>query len=183
MNNKVKTIQNILVGQGFKVAVDGEFGPETRRALSHWAVEKSGAVGGRVLDPRSCKELESCSIDLICKARKHLALCECLGIDAKVISGYRSYAQQDALYAQGRTAPGSVVTKARGGYSMHNFRVAYDVGIFDGEKYIEESPLYQVVGLLGEAVGLEWGGRWKFQDEPHFQIAGLPSLEILRAKH
>lgn len=93
------------------------------------------------------------------------------GIQIKVLSGLRSYAEQDALYAQGRTASGNVVTNARGGYSNHNFGIAFDVGVFEGNRYLTSSPKYKAVGALGMDLGLEWGGSWKsIVDEPHFQL-------------
>ena len=94
------------------------------------------------------------------------------GLEVKAISGLRSYAEQDALYAKGRTAPGSIVTKARGGYSNHNFGLAIDIGVFsaDGKTYHGSHALYNELGSLGESLGLEWGGRWKFRDEPHYQF-------------
>ncbi len=92
------------------------------------------------------------------------------GIEIEIISGTRTFPEQDALYAQGRTKPGKVVTNARAGYSNHNFGIAFDIGIFQDKKYIPESPLYKVVGALGLELGLEWGGNWtSIQDEPHFQ--------------
>ena len=93
------------------------------------------------------------------------------GITIKVISGLRTYDEQDDLYAQGRTKPGKIVTNARGGYSNHNFGVAFDIGVFEGSSYKDESPKYKAVGVLGMDLGLEWGGNWKtIQDEPHFQL-------------
>src|SRR6267143_4773191 len=68
-------------------------------------------------------------------------------------------------------SPGRVVTNARGGFSNHNFGIAFDVGVFEGANYLGESPKYQAVGALGMDLGLEWGGNWKtFLDEPHFQL-------------
>ncbi len=97
----------------------------------------------------------------------------------KIIGGMRTYAEQDALYAIGRTKPGSVVTKARGGYSNHNFGTAWDVGIFTPTgRYLEESPAYETLGKIGQNQGLEWGGSWKFSDEPHFEVkTGLTMAE------
>ena len=91
--------------------------------------------------------------------------------------------------AKGRTAPGPVVTRARAGYSLHNFGIAIDLGVFssDGKKYHEENPLYRELGPLGESLGLEWGGRWKtILDEPHYQFrpawaSNLPEREFLAA--
>lgn len=103
------------------------------------------------------------------------------GVEVKIISGTRTYAEQNALYAKGRTAPGPRVTNARGGYSNHNFGVAFDIGLFKAGKYLEESPLYAECGKIGEACGLEWGGRWKsFTDEPHYQLKTGLTLAQMR---
>ncbi len=94
-----------------------------------------------------------------------------LDITINIISGIRTFAEQDRLYAKGRTAPGAKVTNARGGYSNHNFGLAFDVGIYSGNRYLPESPLYKAVGALGMELGLEWGGNWKtIVDQPHFQL-------------
>lgn len=109
------------------------------------------------------------------------------GIAIKVISGLRTYEQQNELHAQGRSKPGKIVTNARGGYSNHNFGVAFDVGVFEGASYIPESPKYKAVGALGMELGLEWGGKWtSIQDEPHFQLrpawaAGMKEKDMLAA--
>ena len=96
-----------------------------------------------------------------------------LGIEIKVISGTRTYAEQDELYAIGRTKElhRKPVTKAKGGYSNHNFGIAFDIGVFEGTEFLKESPQYNVVGALGIEIGLDWGGNWKsFKDGPHFQL-------------
>ena len=40
--------------------------------------------------------------------------CVGAGLPIKIGESFRSVAEQDALYAQGRTQPGSIVTNARG---------------------------------------------------------------------
>ena len=112
------------------------------------------------------------------KATAHLMACEAHGIDLLVTCTYRSIAEQDALYAQGRTKPGKKVTKAKGGQSFHNYRLAYDVVPLRNGKPVwgtsgEDGKLWQRVGELGEGAGLEWGGRWRgLIDLPHFQYTG-----------
>jgi peptidoglycan L-alanyl-D-glutamate endopeptidase CwlK len=107
------------------------------------------------------------------------------GIQIKVISGTRSFEEQDALFAKGRTAPGPKVTNARGGFSNHNFGIAFDIGVFSGNRYLPESPKYKAVGVLGMELGLEWGGNWTtIVDQPHFQLRpawaqDLPEREML----
>ncbi len=94
------------------------------------------------------------------------------GHDVKVISGTRSYMEQDALYAKGRTIPNtSIVTRAKAGFSLHNFGISADIGIFKGKEYFGEHPLYHELGTLGKSLGMEWGGDWKsIVDEPHYQL-------------
>lgn len=105
------------------------------------------------------------------------------GISIKIISGTRTYAEQDALYAQGRTAPGPKITNARGGFSNHNFGIAFDIGLFQGSTYLEESKHYATLGPIGERLGLEWGGRWKsITDEPHYQLRTGMTLAEMRAR-
>ena len=116
-------------------------------------------------------------------ARKLIEEATAQGIYVKIISGHRTYEEQNELYAQGRTKPGKVVTKAKGGQSMHNMAVALDFGIFnkDGTKYFDESPDYARVGKIGEALGFVWGGSWKsFKDEPHLEYTEGKSLAQLR---
>lgn len=105
-------------------------------------------------------------------ARRLIQAAAAQGITIKVISGLRTYAEQDALYAKGRTEPGGKVTNAKAGFSNHNFGTAFDIGVFDDNgTYVPESPKYRVVGALGKKLGLEWGGDWvSIQDEPHFQL-------------
>jgi peptidoglycan LD-endopeptidase CwlK len=98
----------------------------------------------------------------------------------KIIAGTRTYAEQDALYAQGRTKRGPRVTNARGGYSNHNFGIAWDIGLFKGPQYLDDSPLYRTCGSIGRSLGLEWGGDWQsIDDEPHFQLkTGLTLVQM-----
>lgn len=84
------------------------------------------------------------------------------------------------MYAKGRTDGDHIVTNARGGRSNHNFGIAFDIGVFDAQgHYFDESPAYGVVGPLGEALGLEWGGRWvSFKDRPHYQLRPAWAAEL-----
>lgn len=129
--------------------------------------------------------------DLLPPARQRaealLVACRQSGIDILVTSTYRDLESQAALYAQGRTAPGRIVTNAKAGQSFHNWRVALDiVPLWDGKPVWgttgPDSELWARVGALGEHVGLEWAGRWtRFREYAHFQYTGGLSLADLRA--
>lgn len=141
------------------------------------------------VDPRSSANIATLLPFVRPLAEKFLAALAAAGICAKIISGTRTYAEQSALYAQGRTKPGSRVTNAPAGYSNHNFGIAFDIGIFDGGKYLEDSPLYRKAGAIGKSLGFVWGGDWQsIQDEPHFEYppqwvrdAKLSEREMLTA--
>ncbi|EKZ4851755.1 M15 family metallopeptidase [Listeria monocytogenes] len=97
------------------------------------------------------------------------------GIYLCVAQGYRSSAEQNALYAQGRTKPGAVVTNAKGGQSNHNYGVAVDLCLYtsDGKNVIWESTTsrWKTVVSAMKAEEFEWGGDWKsFKDYPHFEL-------------
>ena len=103
-----------------------------------------------------------------------IAECKAQGIDVLITSTYRDAASQNALYAQGRTAPGKIVTKAKAGKSFHNYRVAFDfVPLVNGKAQWNDSALFTRCGVIAESVGLEWAGRWKrFKEMPHCQFTG-----------
>jgi peptidoglycan L-alanyl-D-glutamate endopeptidase CwlK len=119
------------------------------------------------------------------KARRFIETCEREGIDVIITSTLRDKESQDALYAQGRTAPGPVVTKVKGGFSFHNYGVAFDfVPIVSGKAIWNDGALWEKCGRIGEECGLEWGGRWtRMVDKPHFQdTTGLTIADYLAGK-
>jgi peptidoglycan L-alanyl-D-glutamate endopeptidase CwlK len=123
------------------------------------------------VDARSEKVIASLLPEVQSYARALVHKAADAGVTIKIISGLRTYQEQDALYAQGRTTPGDKVTNAKGGQSNHNFGIAFDIGVFEGNKYLSDSPKYKTVGILGVDLGLEWGGNWKtITDQPHFQL-------------
>lgn len=120
-------------------------------------------------------------------ATRFLTECENRGIDLLVTSTYRDAESQEALYAQGRTVPGKIVTKARAGQSWHNWRVAFDIVPLRAGKPVwgtsgPDGKLWETVGSIGESCGLEWAGRWKtFKEYAHFQYTGGLTLADFKA--
>ncbi|MDR1276169.1 MAG: M15 family metallopeptidase [Candidatus Accumulibacter sp.] len=121
------------------------------------------------------------------RAQAFLEACEKAGIKLLITSTFRDLESQAALYAQGRTAPGRIVTNARPGKSYHNWRVALDVvPLRDGQAVWStvgaDGKLWEKIGALGEAAGLEWAGRWTtFRELAHFQYTGGLSIDALAA--
>ncbi|QSF43570.1 M15 family metallopeptidase [Paenibacillus tianjinensis] len=117
------------------------------------------------------------------------------GICIQVTQGLRTIAEQDALYAQGRTKPGNIVTNAKGGTSYHNFGVAIDFVLIlpDGKNVtwdlktdFNSNNVKDWTEVVDEAkkLGFEWGGDWtSFKDYPHFQmIFGLKTSQFRSGK-
>lgn len=122
------------------------------------------------------------------KCKAHKAACTAKGVELLITCTYRDAEAQNTLFAQGRTAPGRVVTNARGGQSLHNFRLAYDLVPLRGGKPVwstdngPDMDLWQLVGALGKAQGLEWAGDWPhFTEFPHFQFTGGFTLAQIQA--
>lgn len=117
------------------------------------------------------------------KAVKFIELCRQQGIDVIVTSTYRDNESQNALYAQGRTTPGHIVTNARGGQSFHNFRCAFDfVPIVGGKADYTHEETFAKCGKIGQSLGLEWAGEWKsFKELAHLQYTGGLDLKDLQS--
>ena len=120
------------------------------------------------------------------KVEDFIKACQHSGIDLLVTSTYRDNESQDALYAQGRTTEGRIVTNAKGGESFHNYRCAIDVvPLVNGKADWDGShPVWATIGELGEQAGLEWAGKWvHFKEMAHFQYTdGLSLAELQEGK-
>lgn len=185
--------QRLLRAGGlYLAALDGIWGPksiaadEAFRAATDELRRSTGA-----LDERTEANIATLLLPVQRLARQHMGnITQAQASSAKpreytvrIISGTRTYAEQAALYAQGRTKPGPKVTNAKAGYSNHNLGLAYDVGLFAGTKYltgatVQERASYAEVATLAPAP-LEWGGDWSNPDLPHYQHAtGLTQSEL-----
>jgi peptidoglycan L-alanyl-D-glutamate endopeptidase CwlK len=101
----------------------------------------------------------------------------------RITQSLRTFEEQEALYAQGRTKPGKKVTNAKGGQSVHNYGFALDIClIIDGKTASWDTAKdwdndqiadwYECVKIFAK-YGWEWGGNWKkMKDLPHFDKRG-----------
>ncbi len=125
----------------------------------------------KLLHPKVANEVMSLVAQANAQLTKHSQI--------RIVQGLRTIDEQNALYAQGRTAAGKKVTNAKGGQSLHNYGLAIDFCLlidnkeiswdlkkdWDGDKIAD---WMEVVKVFKNA-GWEWGGNWKFTDNPHFQ--------------
>ena len=91
-------------------------------------------------------------------AQQLLDECERQGFLIFVTSTLRTFFEQDKIFAQGRTEPGNIVTRARGGESSHNYGRAFDVAFKSppAADPFEGNP-WERIGEIGKSLGLEWG--------------------------
>jgi peptidoglycan LD-endopeptidase CwlK len=103
------------------------------------------------------------------------------GIKVVITDDFRSFHEQDKLYAKGRSGEGNIVTHAKAGESFHNFGLAIDFALSTPEGQVvwdldydgngnSRSDWMEVVDIA-KGLGFEWGGDWKhFKDYPHLQM-------------
>lgn len=88
-------------------------------------------------------------------------------LPAIISEGLRSSSRQDFLFESGRTRPGPILTGTR--ESFHESGQAFDVDMHGWNRDDVPEWVWDVVGPVGEWLGLEWGGRWLSRDLGHFE--------------
>lgn len=201
---KIIRIQNKLNSLYYFVGTaDGIYGSRTTNAVTRFQSVSGLAMNGTV-DPRTRQHLldpnpipdyskmpSSTAISALnpyvaSLARQFLNLCSSNGLSVTILVTFRSWDDQDATYAQGRTQPGTIVTDAKGGDSYHNWGLAFDSApMVNGAVDWNATDAFIQMGNLGQQVGLEWGGNWttfsiSIVDMPHFQYTfGLSTEQLL----
>lgn len=121
------------------------------------------------------------------------------GTKIRIVQGLRTFAEQDELYAQGRTKKGAKVTNAKGGQSIHNYGLAFDFCLmypdangnytdvsWDTKKDFnkdQKADWLQVINRFKNK-GFEWGGDWKsIVDTPHLEKTFGYSWQKLLVKY
>ena len=112
-------------------------------------------------------------------AKKARDLASVLSFPIRVTQGLRSWNEQAKLYAQGRTAPGPIVTRAAPGHGWHEFGLAVDVVPDDPNQpgfqpdWNQTHPQWQCMETAARALGFACGADFRtFPDAPHLQLVG-----------
>jgi peptidoglycan L-alanyl-D-glutamate endopeptidase CwlK len=132
----------------------------------------------------SSRKITDLRDDVQVKCLMFLSACEQISMEILITSTFRDLESQDVLYAQGRTAPGKIVTNARAGQSFHNWRVAFDfVPLVNGKPAWEDINAFNKCGEIAESLGLEWAGRWeKFRELAHCQFTNGKTLKDFQSE-
>jgi peptidoglycan L-alanyl-D-glutamate endopeptidase CwlK len=121
---------------------------------------------------------------LVAKVRQLLTAMGVLGWTMIPTDGVRTAEQQAILYAQGRTAPGPVVTNADGVVKKSNHQPHLDgyghavdcCFLVNGKPSWADTLPWAAYGEAAKSLGLIWGGDWgSLHDRPHLELPdGIP---------
>lgn len=123
-------------------------------------------------------------VDILIEAEKS-------SVGIRITSAFRTPEEQDALFAQGRTLDGNIVTNAKAWQSFHNYGLAVDICLLHKDGSISYSAtedldndkladFTEIVNIFKQK-GWEWAGDWKtFKERPHFQKSFGYSLDTLK---
>jgi peptidoglycan L-alanyl-D-glutamate endopeptidase CwlK len=118
-------------------------------------------------------KLEGVRPELRVKVEKILTAMSALGFPMFVTDGNRTVAQQQKLYAQGRTTPGKIVTNCDGELKKSNHQDGKAVDCaFSGPNPWDDAHPWSLYGKMAESLGLKWGGSWasSLTDRPHIEL-------------
>lgn len=135
--------------------------PQTYRPPSLQKADPKNILGSGRLHPALTQKVE-----------RFIEKAEAQGLNLRVVEGFRNSAKQAEAYANG-------ISKAKPGFSFHNYGLAVDVVFRDekGNPSWNEGHDWKRLGEIGKETGLYWGGDWKtFNDRPHFQL--LPNDQL-----
>jgi hypothetical protein len=118
-----------------------------------------------------------------------IRLCRTQGIELTIVETFRTHAKQAEYFGMGKK-----YTRSKGGKSKHQYGLAVDVvPIVDSVAVWDDISLWKKIGVIGEKLGLRWGGRWRAPYDPaHFEWAsgvstyglangGQPAIPRIRA--
>ena len=220
---EVEILQKLLKYRGENVTEDGIFGGGTEKAVLAFqevnfddkghSLTPDGIVGFSTwrsllesdaepvipevkIDPDNItiKRIETIHPDLREELKEIYEDILQRGVGVRFAQVFRTFAQQAALYAKGRTAPGRRVTNARAGQSYHNYGLAVDIVLLlpggkvswdmsldsDGDSIRDWDEIVHVF----KGYGWKWGGDWtRFKDYPHFEKSFGFSVAALRRKY
>jgi peptidoglycan L-alanyl-D-glutamate endopeptidase CwlK len=148
------------------------------------------------MDPVSEARLQQVYPALADKVRRMADMLSSEGIVIRVVQASRTWAEQQALYEQGRSRQGKIVTNCQGGRSYHNFGLGVDCcpsthgpGMPYDPDWNAAHPTWKRMEAVGQSLGLDSGATWRtFPDAPHFQLTGrfpegAPTDEVRQLFH
>ena len=169
----------LKAGRFYNATLDSTWGPLTNQADFEFTKQTCSIANQYgIFDQASETHIASLLPKTQVEARRFLLIAKNKLQDVRILSGTRTYEEQNSLYAHcknGNNLP--IITNARGGQSNHNFGIAWDIGVFyKFGNYISYDIAYQTFAeiVLPLFNTIEWGGNWiSFKDFPHYQLKSI----------
>lgn len=114
------------------------------------------------------------------KVQLLITICKTKGIELAFVETYRTHAKQAEYKGMGKK-----YTRSGAGKSKHQYGFAVDlVPIVNDSAVWHNNVLWRKIGVVGERLGLRWGGRWKYPFDPgHFEwTGGLNTVDLSTGK-
>lgn len=92
-------------------------------------------------------------------------------VTIRIMQALRTFAEQQAIYDQGRTKPGEIVTKSPPGASFHQYGLAVDLCVLMPDGKLDWNYDNGKFANIAAQWSITWGGNWTggFKDLPHFE--------------
>ena len=146
----------------------------------HWSFVENYAFGKDRGDLPMITDLNSLHPYFRDQVLNLIAKCRAKGIDLVVVETYRTHAKQHEYKTMGKK-----YTNSGAGRSKHQYGLAVDVvPVVDSVAVWNNTVLWRKIGVVGEKLGLRWGGRWRKPYDPgHFEwTGGLSSSHLVNGK-
>lgn len=150
--------------------------PEPPAAWKSWSIVENFTFGKDRGDLPMIADLDALHPYFRDKITQLITLCKAKGIELAVVESYRTHSKQNEYKSMGKK-----YTRSGGGKSKHQYGLAVDVvPMVDSVAQWSNTKLWRKVGMIGEQLGLRWGGRWRdLYDPGHFEwTGGLSSTHL-----
>lgn len=150
--------------------------PEPEEAWKNWATVENFTFGKDRGNLPMIADLDALHPYFRDKVNTLIVICKAKGIELAIVESYRTHSKQNEYKSMGKR-----YTRSGGGKSKHQYGLAIDVvPMIDSVAQWNNTKLWRKVGVIGEQIGLRWGGRWRdLYDPGHFEwTGGLSSYHL-----
>lgn len=143
--------------------------PEPEEAWKNWSLVENFTFGKDRGSLPMIADLNALHPYFRDKVTMLITMCKAKGIELAIVESYRTHSKQNEYKSMGKN-----YTRSGGGKSKHQYGLAVDVvPMIDSVAQWDNVKLWRKVGVIGEQLGLRWGGRWKSLYDPgHFEWTG-----------
>lgn len=177
----VVILQSNLKALGYSIGVvDGKFGKLTLNAVKSFqsdnGLHSDGIVGPmthqKIIDVLKKNSKLGLLPTVQSRANMFILKCKSLGINIRIVEGFRTKERQEELYQQGRTTPGPIVTNVQYPKSLHCHGLAFDVCFEGATPYPSDNKKWKAIADIAKELGLTPGYYFSKSDRPHFEFKG-----------